>query len=335
MTTKALFTDTHSLARNQRSGAPRWRTALLLAACLQPASLEALAGQPTVDLRAAARFAILAGSGITSVPTSAVKGDVGISPAARSNITGLTPVEVTGSILAADDGGETAVVLTAAQGDLTTAYNDAAGRSLEAVDVANADLGGQTLAPGLYKSTGTLNVTGNLTLDAQGDANAIYIFQVASTLTTAGGSQVILSGGTQPGNVFWQVGTSAAIGTTSAFKGVIMADQSITFGTGSSLEGRALARIGAVTLESTTVNIPVAAVQPAIAPNFGPITATSANSMRLVITNTPGLLLTLQSSTDFNTWTTVATPIFAISPETYIDTTANVESKRFYRAFHP
>src|SRR3954462_10530420 len=174
-------------------------TAILMAVAL-PAS--SFAGQPTINLGGTARFAVLAASEITSVPTSAIKGDVGLSPAARSKIAGLTPVEVIGGIFAADDGGATAVMLTQAQGDLTTAYNDAAGRSLEAVDVANADLGGRTLAPGLYKSTGTLKVTGNLTLDAQGDPNAVYIFQVASTLTTASGSKVILSGGTKAANVF-------------------------------------------------------------------------------------------------------------------------------------
>src|SRR3954469_4886218 len=265
---------------------------LLILTAIALHSLNATAAQPTINLRGTARFAVLAASGITSVPTSAIIGDVGLSPAARSKITGLTPSEVTGSILAADDGGATAVLLTQAQNDLTTAYNDAAGRSLGAVDVANADLGGRTLAPGLYKSTGTLNITGNLTLDAQGDANAIYIFQVASVLTAAAGSQVILSGGTKAANVFWQVGTSAAMGTTSAFKGNIMADQSISFATGAKLDGRALVRIGAVTLDSTTITIPA---QGAIAPEFGLITRSAPNSVSMAITNTPGLLLTIQS----------------------------------------
>src|SRR5215212_4706262 len=141
-------------------------TAILMVVALHATSHAA---EAPVNLRGTARFAVLAASEITSVPTAVIKGDVGLSPAARSKIAGLTPPEVTGSILAADDGGAFAVLLTDAQNDLTTAYNDAAGRSLGAVDVANADLGGRTLAPGLYKSTGTLNITGNLTLDAQGD----------------------------------------------------------------------------------------------------------------------------------------------------------------------
>ncbi|HUS35057.1 MAG TPA: ice-binding family protein, partial [Verrucomicrobiae bacterium] len=291
---------------------------------------EVTAAQAPVNLRGTARFAVLAASEITSVPVAAIKGDVGLSPAARSKIAGLTAPEVTGSILAADDGGATAVLLTQAQNDLTTAYNDAAGRTLEAVDVANADLGGRTLAPGLYKSTGTLNITGNLTLDAQGDPNAVYIFQVASVLTAAPGSQVILSGETKAANVFWQVGTSAAMGTTSDFKGSIMADQSISFATGAKLEGRALVRIGAVTLESTTITVPA---QGAIAPEFGLIARSAPNSVSMAITNTPGLLLTIQSSSDLINWITLGTRTFTASPETFIDNTASSEQKRFYRAY--
>lgn len=293
---------------------------------------EVTAARAPVNLRGTARFAVLAASEITSVPTAAIKGDVGLSPAARSKIAGLTLPEVTGSILAADDGGATAVLLTQAQNDLTTAYNDAAGRSLGAVDVANADLGGRTLAPGLYKSTGTLNITGNLTLDAQGDANGIYIFQVASTLTAAAGSQVILAGGTKSENVFWQVGTSAAMGTTSAFKGTIMADQSISFATGAKLDGRALVRIGAVTLDSTTITLPA---HGAFAPQFGSITRTAPGSVSMAITNTPGLLLTIQTSVNLTNWTTLDTRTFSASPGAFIDTTATAEPKRFYRAFHP
>jgi hypothetical protein len=143
-----------------------------------------------------------------------------------------------------------------AQGNLTTAYNDAAGRTLAPVDVANADLGGQTLAPGLYKSSGTLAITGNLTLDALGDKNAVWIFQIASSLNTASGSQVILSGRAKAANIYWQVGSSATLGTTTVFKGTIMADQSISLATGVTLDGRALARIGAVTMDGNTITIP-------------------------------------------------------------------------------
>jgi hypothetical protein len=145
---------------------------------------------------------------------------------------------------------------TAAQqgiADLTTAYNDAAGRTLCAVTVAG-NLGGQTLAPGLYKSTSSLEVSaGDLTLDAQGDADAVFIFQMASTLTTTSGRQVILAGNANAANVYWQVGSSATLGTTSAFQGTIMADQAITLTTDATLNGRALARIAKVTLDTNTI----------------------------------------------------------------------------------
>ena len=121
----------------------------------------------------------------------------------------------------------------------------------------SGNLGGQTLAPGLYKSTSSLAISsGDLTLDAQGDANAVFIFQMASTLTTTVGRQIILSGGAKAGNVYWQVGTSATLGTTSVFKGNILADQSITLTTGATLNGRALTRIGAVALDSNAITTP-------------------------------------------------------------------------------
>lgn len=294
---------------------------------------KAAAGQAPVDLGLAGRFAVLAGSEITSIPTAAIKGDVGLSPSARSKIAGLTPMEVDGTIFAADDGGAVAVMLTQAKVDLDAAYNDAAGRSLDAVDVANADLGGRTLGPGLYKSSGTLSLTGNLTLDAKGDPNAVFIFQIASLLSTAPGSQVILSGGAASGNIFWQVGSSATLDTTTIFKGVIMADQSISLATGASLDGRALARIGAVTLDtSTVINKPALRPSP---PIFGPVHRAPDGSVTLVITNTPGIALTLQTSADLLVWTTLVTRTPSANPDTFTDTTALSESKRFYRAFYP
>ncbi|MEO7953534.1 MAG: ice-binding family protein, partial [Polaromonas sp.] len=135
---------------------------------------------------------------------------------------------------------------------LTTAYGDAAGRSTAPVSVSG-NIGGRTLAPGLYKSTSTLEISsGDLTLSG----NGVWIFQVASTLTTTPGRQIILAGGAQASNVFWQVGTSATLGTNSSFQGNILADQSITLNTGATLNGRALTRIGAVTLDSNSVTKP-------------------------------------------------------------------------------
>jgi hypothetical protein len=204
--------------------------------------------QASVALGGAGAFAVLAGSTVTSTGATALTGDLGVSPGTA--VTGFPPGTLTGT---KHQGNPTSAQ---AQSDLTTAYNDAAGRTQSPVAVAG-NLGGLTLPPGLYKSTSSLSISsGDLTLDAQGDANAVFIFQIASTLTTTSGRKVILSGGAKSTNVFWQVGSSATLGTTSVFKGTIMADQSITLNTGASLNGRALARIGAVTLAASTVVVP-------------------------------------------------------------------------------
>jgi hypothetical protein len=199
----------------------------------------------TVALGAAGNFVVLAGSTVTSTGPTSVTGDLGVSPGTA--VTGFPPGTLDGAQHAGDP--------TAAQGvaDLTTAYLDAAGRTLCPVTVSG-NIGGQTLTPGLYKSTSSLEISsGDLTLDAQGNADAVFIFQIASTLTTTSSRQVILSGSAKSSNVFWQVGTSATLGTTSAFQGTIMADQAITLKTGATLNGRALARIAAVTLDSNTI----------------------------------------------------------------------------------
>jgi len=216
-----------------------------------PCTSSAQAG---LNLGTAANFAVLAGAAVTSTGNTDVTGDLGVW--AGTGVTGFQgivpggPGIVHGNIHAGDATAQTA------QGDITTAYNNAAGRTLAPVDVANADLGGRTLVPGLYKSTGTLALTGTVTLDAQGDVNGVWIFQVASSLDTATGSQVVLSGGAKASNVFWQVGSSATLGTTTAFKGTIMANQSITLANGATLDGRALAGIASVTMDSNVIAKP-------------------------------------------------------------------------------
>src|SRR5579872_815726 len=201
-------------------------------------------------LGTACNFGILGATPVVSSigPTKVVGGDVGIWPAA--SITGFPPGTTTGAFHAGD-----AVAMTA-QGDLTTAYNNAAAAPGGAI--LPADIGGLTLAPGVYKTTSaqpSLGITGNLTLS--GSATGIWIFQIVSTVTTAAGnSQVIMAGGGLSKNVFWQVGSSATLGTNTTFAGNIMAQASITLTTGATLNGRALARTGAVSLDSNPVNVP-------------------------------------------------------------------------------
>lgn len=204
--------------------------------------------QAVVALGAADAFVVLAGSTVTNTNATALTGDMGVSPG--NAVTGFPPGTLTGTIHAGDATAATAMA------DLTTAYNDAMGRTVAPVTVAG-NLGGLTLPAGLYKSTSSLSISsGDLTLDAQGDPNAVFIFQMASTLTTSSGRAVLLVGGAKSANVFWQVGSSATLGTTSTFQGTIMADQSITLNTGATLNGRALARIGAVTLVGNSVVLP-------------------------------------------------------------------------------
>jgi Ice-binding-like/Bacterial Ig-like domain len=201
--------------------------------------------QERVVLGSSANFGVLAGATVTNTGPTALTGDLGVSPGTA--VTGFPPGILVGAVHAGDATAGTAIA------DLTTAYNDAAGRTLCAVTVAG-NLGGTTLPPGLYKSTSTLAISsGDLTLDAQGDGDAVFIFEMASTLTTTANRRVILTNGAKAANVFWQVGTSATLGTTSAFAGTIMADQAITLETGATLHGRALARIAGISLDSNVV----------------------------------------------------------------------------------
>jgi hypothetical protein len=204
-------------------------------------------GPAVVVFGTTSTFAVLAGSTVTNTGATAITGDLGVSPG--SAVTGFPPGTVSGTIHAGD------ATAATAQTDLTAAYNDAAGRTSGAISVSG-DLTGLTLAPGLYKSTSSLGITGTLTLNALGNANAVFIIQMATTLTTGVGSQVILTGGAQAKNIIWQVGTSATLGANSSFQGTILANQSITLNTGAQMRGRAMARVGAVTLDTNAVVIP-------------------------------------------------------------------------------
>jgi hypothetical protein len=213
----------------------------LVSSTLVPAATAS--DQAPVGLGTADSFAVLAGSTVTNTGPTTITGDLGLTPGTA--VTGSQSITLLGTVHATD------AVAGQAQSDLTTAYNDAANRPPDANNPV--DLGGHTLTAGVYKSASSLGLTGDLTLDAQGDPNAVFIFQVGSTLTTASGSRVVLVGGAQACNVFWQVGSSATLGTTSLFKGSILALTSITVNTAATMDGRALARNGAVTLDTNTI----------------------------------------------------------------------------------
>jgi len=201
--------------------------------------------QSTVYLGSAGSYAVLAGTTVTNTGLSVVNGNLGVWPGTA--VTGFGPGIVNGT----EDAGD--VAAQHAQASLNIAYNDAAGRTSVNIVGLAGDLGGRTLTPGLYKSTSTLAITGTLTLAGKG----VYIFQIASGLTINTGSGVVLSGGASSADVFWQVGSSAALGTTADFKGTILALTSISLATGATLDGRALAQHGAVTLDTNNVTIPL------------------------------------------------------------------------------
>ena len=204
----------------------------------------ALSAQAPVGLGTAGNFAVLAGSAVTNTGPSVISGSIGLAPG--SAVSGFPPGIVLNGTTQVANG-----VALQAKNDLVTAYNDAAGRS-STMTVAS-DLAGQTLTPGVYSSASTLGLSGQLTLNAQGNPNAVFVFQAGSSLIVGSGSQVNLIGGAQACDVYWQVGSSATIGTSSAFVGNILALTSITMTTGATLQGSALARNGAVTLDTNTI----------------------------------------------------------------------------------
>ncbi|HTA38621.1 MAG TPA: ice-binding family protein [Candidatus Acidoferrales bacterium] len=219
----------------QSASSPQVQTAALAPHALAP-----------INLRSAALFAILAGSTVTSTGQTRIGGNIGIFPGTAR--TGFPPALITQGAFHSADG-----MAKQAEADLTTAYNAAMGLVNNPILVAG-NLGGRTLKPGLYKSTSGLAVSsGDLTLDGGGNPNAVWVFQMASTFNMTPGRKIILTNGAKPRNIFWAVGTSATLGTTCSFYGTLMAHQSISMATGTVMTGRALARVGAVTMQDNTI----------------------------------------------------------------------------------
>ena len=261
---------------------------------------RAEAAEAPVGLGTADSFAVLAGTTVTNTGPSVITGDVGVSPG--SAIVGFPPGIVIGGTFHAAD-----AVALQAQNDTTTAYNDAAGRATTAA--APADLAGLTLVGGVYTGP-TLGLTGTVTLDAQGDPNTVWIFQAASTLITSSSSVVNLINGAQACNVYWQIGSSATLGTNSTFVGTILALTSITANTDATIHGRLLARNGAVTLDDNTI----------IRPNCTPPTTTTTSPTTIPgsTTSVPGSTTTTVPDT---TTTSSTVPDTTTTSSTVPDTT--------------
>ena len=210
-------------------------------------SVSALAANAP-PLGTADSFGVLAASAVSNTGASVINGDLGISPNNMSSITGFPPGSVTGTIHAADG------VAAQAQLDTTTAYNNLAGQASNA-DLTGQDLGGMTLTPGVYSFSSSAQLTGNLFLDFLGNTSSEFVFQIGSSFTTASNSSVSVVNG-EPGNgVYWQVGSSATLGTGTSLLGSVIADQSVTLATGASiLCGRAIALNAAVTMDGNTIS---------------------------------------------------------------------------------
>lgn len=272
-------------------------TGLVVLAVTVGRSPAAFAAQPAVGLGTATSFAVLAGTTVTNTGPTMVSGDVGVSPGTA--VTGFPPGQVSSGVIHSAD-----AVALQAQDDLTTAYDDAAGRS-PVVDKTNDDLGGETLVAGVYHANTGLALTGTLTLDGQGDPSAVFIFQAGSTLLTATGSRVALQGGAQACNVFWQVGSSATIATSTRFVGTVMALSSITMQTQATIRGRLLARNGQVSLDTNTISRPTCAAPPTTAP---PTTSTTIPTGTSTATVTPTGTTSATATGTTTTSTTTSPP---------------------------
>jgi hypothetical protein len=237
--------------------------------------------QTAPSLGTAQSFAVLGSTTVTNTGPSVITGDLGVSPGTA--VTGFPPGIV--------DGGSTYkadVIAAKARADATTAYLDLAGQTCNTKYVVPTDLGGMTLVPGVYCFSSSAAITGTLTLDAGGKPDAVFIFQVGSTLITASNASVALINGAQRCEIFWQVGSSATLGTGADFVGTIIALTSISLKTDAKLSGRALARNGEVTLESNTVSVPSCAATvnapPVLAKSFSEPSITAGGNSTLTLT---------------------------------------------------
>jgi hypothetical protein len=267
--TKATFTPATNLEAGTKYTASIKTGAKNLAGIPLSASTEwnfTTAGSSSnlavVNIGSAGNYVILAKTAINNIATSAITGDMGLSPAATSYVTGFsltnatgfaTAVQVTGKVYAADMVAPTPINLTTAVNNMITGYNDAAGRpSPDFTELATGNIGGKTLTPGLYKWTNNVTVPSDVTIS--GGANDVWIFQIAGNLTASAAVKVILKDGAQAKNIFWQVAGTVSLGTTSHFEGIVLSKTSIILKTGASLNGRALAQTSVVLDKNIVTN---------------------------------------------------------------------------------
>ncbi len=261
----------------------RWFLIVATCAAINAAPFHSALAAVAPSLGTADDFAVLGAAEVTNTgPTIITGGDLGVSPGTA--VTGFPPGLVVGGTIHA-----AGAVAGGAQNDNTTAYNDLAGQACD-FELTGQDLGGKTLIPGTYCFTSSAQLTGALTLDAGGNPDAVWVFQIASTLTTASNASVLLVNGGQPCNVFWQIGSSATLGTDTSFIGNILALTSITLTTRTALIGKALAQTGAVTMDSNTIGSancsvpPNTPVPPTLGKAFSPATVGEGATSTLTIT---------------------------------------------------
>ena len=278
------------------------------------------AGPAPIDLKSAAHFTILATSTTTTTGGGIINGDVGLYPAGSQ---GIPPAQINGTIY---NGG---AIAEQAELDLNSAYEAASPAALPGGSDVGAELSTLTLEPGVYQSpSGAYGINGDLTL--HGGPDDVWVFQMASTLTVGVGGRVLLTGGAQARNVFWQVGSSATLNSSSIFEGTIMVYASITMNSSSTIDGRAFAQNGAVTYNGSGGTLPAPA-----APAFTSISKTRTNAT-VVLNTSPYFLVTLQSSPNLSptNWTMIATNNPTTNSWNFTDTnTMTTLPQRFYRAF--
>jgi len=263
---------------------------------------SAMAATATVNLGTSSAYAVLAGSAITNTGATSVGGDIGISPG--TSITGFPPgQQISGTTNVANG------AALGAENDLITASNDAAGRT--PFTTVSGDLGGTTLVAGVYHSASSMGLTGTVTLNGGGNLDSVFIFQAGSTLTTASTSTVALENGAQACNVFWQVGSSATLGTTTNFAGTILATTSITLNTGATVNGRVLALGGAVTMDDNTINVPTCQLAATTTTSAGGTTTTTSAVGTTSTTSAGGTTSTTAVGTTTTTSSTGVTTTIA------------------------